>query len=185
MKSIRLNSFNRRAVIEKIMANTFQRKEDALNRLEATIAEKLYVELWGGTKNLKLALRLPEGTFAERSWVTGTVDGASNAFKLPGEASRPVPNSAIGEVLFASGDKGIGDLLHEYRKRRDALKKERNALESKVRSIVFSVNTTKQLFAIWQEAVEFFDNPDTLPVSKEMAVKIDDLNASIKKAKDS
>lgn len=159
---MKLNKEQKESIINRCVAATFGKREAAIKAERTKLADALWTHEHGAAE--KIAAKLPK----EWQHTVGNIyikhDGFSQRY-------RPEPNTASHDLKLSKLRLGphSGSVYitvkkdHPMYKRADdvaraevALMKEREALENKLKSLLASVNTDKQLMEVWPEGKKFF-----------------------------
>jgi hypothetical protein len=159
---MKLTKEQKESIIEKCTAATFGKREAAHEAARTKLADALYAHEHGAAE--KIAAKLPKewqhtiGDFYIKH------DGFSNHW-------RAEPNIASGNLklsklhlgpsnhslyITVKKDHPLYQRADEVARAEVALSKEREALNAKLRRLMASVNTDKQLMEVWPEGKKFF-----------------------------
>ena len=90
------------------------------------------------------------------------------------------PDYAVSNYnITLSAENPLVQEFHDIENRKTDLSKEKNALAAKVQGVLTTVNTVKQLLAVWPEAVELLPPPTHKPSTALPVVQVSSLNRAI------
>ena len=183
---MRLTNTIRTEIIEKALAATFAKKQQAHQKARTAFADALYAREYGKTE--KLALKLPAGwtnryteltvKHPDFSYLYGRKDGkADPCLKLSKEHCFPMYR----EEIKIDPKHPLYDRATELADAEVALQKAQDTLRQKLRVLLDSVSTSEKLKAAWPKGAKYVPDEmraSMLPVPIDLPKQIDELMAA-------
>jgi Nucleotide modification associated domain 5 len=169
-----LNNYMRDQIIDEAINATFDPKFDKRAKTEKKIGLKLYKKIFD-KKSRDALSKLDSKWFRQDSCLKFNVQGLTLVFRV-GD-SLPVPYSSDCRVLGVITDPDLVSEAHAFAIEKDNLDQERNASRRKLRSIIYSVRTIKQLELLWPAGKAFYEHHKNAPGTGGVpAIQIEEIN---------
>lgn len=168
MASTRLTNAIRDEMIHAALAHRFKKDEAAYQKARTALADALYKHEFGAAE--RTAKRLPPGWVSESNYIEIVHDdynryrnGRSPTLKM----SRPrlIPNNYALRTIQVGKDHPFYEPLVKLAAQETALADAKDELRSKLRSLVYTFNTTNKLFEAWPEGKRFLPRGEGAPTT--------------------
>ena len=206
--SRKLTSHLRQEFEKRVTADLFEKRRQDLLKETKKAGPIVYNCLWGGSKNLKLAKQLPDKFFAKTSYITMTFNAKvgnvsrGQQITLSFDGTKARDGSAYGgqvnfneceQMIIPSATRTYGVSSSTALEFKDNLKlqklgkkwcdfyQEHNTVMNKIREILGSVNTEKQLINTWPDSHKYMTPPNVVMSIVPSIQALDELIGTLKR----
>jgi len=171
-------------IVEIVINKTFEKRRIALVKQEAALFREAIKQLIPSEFK---PTQKTENWYPTTSQVTFQVESSTRSMiNLHGDAT-PIPNylndTYYNRVLtkFSVLSFNLQGKITRFEKAYDRFENDKDALKDKLRTLLETVNTSKQLKKSWPDIEKYYHFPDPAKNLPAKIIDITDLNASIKK----
>ncbi|OXS92659.1 Nmad5 family putative nucleotide modification protein [Pandoraea apista] len=179
---MRLTNEMRTAIVRSAMKAAFNKREEAHNSNTVAFGDAVYAEEHGAVE--KIARKLPPGWIQTAKWIGIECPGFSRRSndglklsQIPMSVARPQPY--LTQTAKITPSHPLYERSQAIADEHQAIRRDKEALEGKLKSIVNAASTVARLLDAWPECERFLPQTPTKSYSVVPLTLVADVNATL------